>query len=96
MLDQNTIANQTKLREEIKDIKEYLSLIEHEVNSYDHVAQLSENQFQLIFRKLQTTTNCVCNVGYYWAHFTNDKELKRKLVDVELKIADEWSGGGSK
>lgn len=96
MLDQNVIDNQNQLREEIKDIKEYLSLIEHEVNSYDHVAQLSENQFQLIFRKLQTTANCVCNAGYYWAHFTNDKELKRKLVDVELKIAHEQFGGGKK
>lgn len=89
MLDKNVMDNQAKLRDEIKEIKEYISLLEHEVNASDHVAQLSENQFQLIFRKLQTTVDCACNVGYYWACFTNDKELKRKLVDLELKIAHE-------
>lgn len=94
MLDKNVADNQARLREEIEELKGYLSLLEHEVNASDHVARLSENQFELVFRKLQTTVNCVCNAGYYWAHFTNDKELKRKLVDLELKIAHERFGGG--
>lgn len=94
MPDKNVMDNQDKLRYAIKEIKEYISLLEHEVNASDHVARLSDNQFQLIFRKLKTTADCICNASYYWAYFTNDKELKRKLVDLELKIADEWSGGG--
>lgn len=96
MMDQNTIDNQAKLRGEIKEIKEYISLLEHEANSSGHVERLSDNQFQLIFGKLQAATNCVCNAGYYWAVFTNDKELKRKLVDLDLKITHEQLGGSNK
>ena len=96
MLDKNVMDSQAKLRDKIKEIKEYISLLEHEINASDHVARLSENQFQLIFRKLQTTANCASETGYYWAHFANDKELKGKLVDLELKIAHEQSGGDKK
>lgn len=94
MLDKNVENNQARLRDEIKEIKEYISLLEHEVNASDHVARLSENQFQLIFRKLQTTANCASEAGYYWAHFANDKELKGKLVDLELKISHDRREGG--
>ena len=96
MLDKNVMDNQAKLRDEINEIKEYISLLEREVNASDHVARLSENQFQLIFRKLQTTANCASEAGYYWACFANDKELKRKLVDLDLKITHEQFGGDNK
>ena len=96
MPDKNVMDNQAKLRDEINEIKEYISLLEREVNASDHVARLSENQFQLIFGKLKTTADCICNACYYWACFTNDKELKGKLFDLELKIAHEQSGGDNK
>lgn len=96
MLNNNVANNQAKLREEIMDIKNYLAIIEHEINSSGHVERLSDNQFQLIFGKLQVATNCVCNAGYYWAVFAHDKELKRKLVDFDLKLTHELVGGGCK
>lgn len=90
MLDENVVNNQKLLRDEIKEIKAYLSLFEHEVNSSDHVARLSDDQVQNISRKLQTAANCVCNASCYWAQVTHNKELKGKLVDLDLKLTREW------
>lgn len=85
MLDQNVIDNQTKLREEIKEIKEYLSLIEHEVNSSGHVERLSDHQFRDIWKRLRTINNFAFGVNYFWAKFTGNKELEKKLVGEDLK-----------
>lgn len=89
MLDENVVNHQKRLRDEIKELKAYLSLFEHEVNSSDHVARLSDDQFQNINRKLQTATNCVCNANSYWAYVTHNKELEGKLVDLDLKLTRE-------
>lgn len=85
MLDQNTIANQNKLREEISEIKHYLSLIEHEINSSGHVERLSDHQFRDIWKRLRTINNFAYNANYFWAKFTDNKELEEKLVGEDLK-----------
>lgn len=81
MLDQNTINNQAKLREEISRIKQYLSLIEHEVNSSDHVERLSDDDVQIICRKLQIACNWVYNADYLWASCAGDNEFSKKLAE---------------
>lgn len=91
MLDENVVNHQKLLRDEIKELKDFLSLFEREVNSYGHVERLSDDQFQNIFRKLQTANNCVCNANCYWAYVTRNKELQGKLVDLDLKHTREMS-----
>lgn len=86
MLDQNTIFNQTKLREEIEEIKEYLSLIEHEINSSGHVEQLSDRQFQDIWKRLRVVRNFTHNVNYFWAKYTDNKEFRKKLVETDREL----------
>lgn len=86
MLDKNVIDNQTKLREEISEIKQYLSLIEHEVNSSGHVERLSDAQIQTVWRKLKTAFNFVYSANYFWAKYTNDREFREKLVKTDKKL----------
>lgn len=66
MMDQNTLNNQAKLREEIVDIKNYLAIIEHEINSSDNLELLSDDQVQAIWRKLRTAGNFIYSANYYW------------------------------
>lgn len=85
MLDQNTMDNQAKLREEISEIKQYLSLIEHEINSSGRVGQLSDRQFQDIWKRLRVVCNFTYNVNYFWGKYTNDREFKKKLAEADLE-----------
>lgn len=85
MLDKKTTNNQAKLREEISEIKRYLSLIEHEINSSGHVERLSDHQFRDIWKRLRTINNFAYNVNYFWAKFTGNKELEEKLIGEDLK-----------
>lgn len=85
MLDQNTIANQNKLREEIVDIKRYLAMIEHEIASSGHVEQLSDAQVQTVWRKLRTASNFMYSANYYWARYTNNRELQKKLAEPDTE-----------
>lgn len=64
MLDESTlndyvINNQTKLLEEINDIKLYLSLIEKEIKSSDRAESLSDDQVKTIWQKLRTAGNFI-------------------------------------
>lgn len=86
MLDKNTIDNQAKLREEISEIKQYLSLIEHEINSSGHVEQLSDRQFQDIWKRLRVVRNFTHNVNYFWAEYTDNKEFRKKLVETDREL----------
>lgn len=79
MLDKNVMDNQAKLREEVSEIKKYLSLIEREINSSGNVERLSDWQFQDMWKRLKTVHNFTFNANYYWAKYTNNKELKKKL-----------------
>lgn len=81
MLDQNTINNQAKLRKEIDNIKQYLSLIEHEINASDHVERLSDCDVQIICRKLQIACNYIYNADYFWASNAGDNEFAQKLAE---------------
>lgn len=81
-MDKNVTDNQTILREEIEDIKQYLLLIENEVNSSDHVELLSNDQVLNILRKLRTAGNFVYSANHFWAKYTNNKELIEKIARI--------------
>lgn len=86
MLGQNTMDNQAKLLEEISEIKQYLSLIEHEINSSGHVEQLSDRQFQDIWKRLRVVRNFTHNVNYFWAEYTNNREFRKNLAEMDSKL----------
>ena len=96
MLDKNVADNQAKLREEIVDIKGYLAMIEHEISSSGHVEQLSDAQVQTIWRKLRTASNFMYSANYYWAKYTNNRELKKKLAEPDPEEASQICGGTNK
>lgn len=82
-MNQNTIDNQAKLREEIMDIKNYLAIIEHEICQSDHVERLSDAQVQAIWRKLRTAGNFIYSANYYWARYTHNRALIKKFVEMD-------------
>ena len=83
MLNKNAADNQAKLLEEIVDIKNYLAIIEHEINSSGHVELLSDDQVQAIWRKLRTAGNFIYSANYYWARYTNNRALIKKFVEMD-------------
>lgn len=103
MLDQNVIANQTKLREEISEIKQYLSSLEREINSPSNIARLSDGQVIDMWKRLRTINNFTCNARFFWkkytnglfgggGKYTNDEELVKRLangVAMELEKGKE-------
>lgn len=73
MIDENTINHQKRLRDEIEDIKECISYIEHEINSSGHVEQLSDAQFIDMWKRLKTISNFSYNAKYFWDKYTKKK-----------------------
>lgn len=73
MIDENTINHQKRIRDEIEDIKECISYIEHEINSSGHVEQLSDAQFIDMWKRLKTISNFSYNAKYFWDEYTKKK-----------------------
>ena len=71
MLDQKVIANQTKLREDISEIKQYMSSLEREINSPSNIARLSDGQVIDMWKRLRTINNFTCSARVFWKKYTN-------------------------
>ena len=98
MLDESTlndyvINNQSKLLEEINDIKLYLSLIEHEIKSSNQAESLSDDQVKTIWQKLRTAGNFVYGANYFWARYTNNEKLLKQLASENSEEIANIVGG---